>query len=260
MITSILVLHIAAGSVALASMLIPAVTRKGGLVHRRAGWVFVASMAIVSITALVLSGARLLFDPRPEARDAGFFLFAVGILTASSVSTGVRVLQFKTRTAAHLHWWDTGLPAVLTVFSAALGVYGLWRGQVLFMVFAGIGLVNGIGALRYWLRPPSVRMHWWFEHLSSMLGGCIAAVTAFMVNTADTFGIWPLAAWLAPSIIGTPAIIIWTAYYRRFFSERASSLVERPSHIGTGRAGVAASRISIEGLSSLEAASVGTRH
>ena len=222
MIKPILAIHIAAGSVALASMLIPAVTRKGGLVHRRAGWVFVGAMAVVSITALVLSGARLLFDPRPEARDAGFFLFAVGLLTANSVSTGVRVLRFKTRTAAHMHWWDTGLPAATTLFSAALGAYGVWRGQVLFLVFAGIGLANGIGALRYWLRPPSARMHWWFEHLTSMLGGCIAAVTAFLVNTADNFGIWPLAAWLAPSIVGAPAIAIWTAYYRRFFSERAS--------------------------------------
>jgi hypothetical protein len=222
MFKPVLAIHIAAGSVALASMLIPAVTHKGGTVHRRAGWVFVIAMAIVSITALVLSGARLFLDPRPAARDAGFFLMAVSLLTANSVSTGVRVLRYKTRTTAHLHWWDVGLPSILTLFSAVLAAFGLWRGQVLFVVFAGLGLANGIGALRYWLRPPAARMHWWFEHLSSMLGGCIAAVTAFLVNNTGNFGLWPLAAWLAPAVIGTPAIALWTAYYKRLFNERAS--------------------------------------
>ncbi len=222
MIKPLLFLHIAAGSVALASMLIPIVAIKGGRLHRRAGWVFVGAMAIVSATALLLSGARLFFDPRPAARDAGFFLLAVAFLTANAVSTGVRVLQFKQRTTPHLHWWDTGLPALTALFSLALGAYGIWRGQVLFMAFSVIGLLGGGGALRYWLRIPTTRMHWWFEHMGAMLGGCIAATTAFLVVNASNMGMWPMVAWLSPSIIGTPATIIWTAYYRRRFSATSS--------------------------------------
>lgn len=223
MLKAILVLHIAAGSAALASMLIPAVTRKGGRVHVRAGWVFVVAMAVVSATALMMSGARLLFDPSPEGRDGGFFLMAVSFLTATSVSTGVRVLRFKTRTGPHLHWWDIGLPAVLTLFSAALGAYGASRGSVLFIAFSVIGLVTGGSALRYWLRPPTTRMHWWFQHMGSMLGGIIAATTAFFVVNAGNLGLWPLAAWLAPAAIGTPVIVIWTGYYRKLFSTARSS-------------------------------------
>lgn len=203
-------------------MLIPIVAKKGGPLHRRAGWVFVGAMAIVSATALVLSGARLFFDPRPEARDAGFFLLAVSFLTANAVSTGVRVLQFKTRTTAHIHWWDTGLPAVTAIFSLALGAYGISRGQVLFVAFSVIGLLGGGGALRYWLRIPTSRMHWWFEHMGAMLGGCIAATTAFLVVNANNMGLWPMLAWLSPSIIGTPATILWTRYYRRRFSASSS--------------------------------------
>lgn len=218
MLKAILVLHVAAGSLALASMLIPAVTRKGGRVHVRAGWVFVAAMAVVAVTALVMSGARLLFDPSPEGRDGGFFLMAVSVLTATSVSTGVRVLRFKARTGPHLHWWDVGLPAVLTLFSAGLGAYGVWRGNGLFIAFSVIGLVTGGGALRYWLRPPTTRMHWWFQHMGSMLGGIIAATTAFFVVNAGNLGLWPLAAWLAPAAIGTTAIVIWTNHYRKMFT------------------------------------------
>ena len=31
-------------------------------------------------------------------------------------------------------------------------------------------------------------------------------------------GIWPLAAWLAPAMIGAPAIALWSGYYRRRFA------------------------------------------
>jgi hypothetical protein len=218
MMTTLLAIHIAAGSVALMSMFIPMVASKGGRLHRRAGWAFVAAMATVSATALLLSGHRLLFDARPEARDFGLFLFFVAILTAAAVSAGVRVLRFKGRTAPHLHWWDTGLPAVLTAASIGMGGYGLVRGEVLFMAFSVIGLVTGVGGLRYWLRVPASRMHWWFEHMGSMLGGCIAATTAFLVVSGDNFGLWPLAAWLGPSVIGTVAIGGWTTYYKRKFA------------------------------------------
>ena len=228
MMTSLLAIHIAAGSVALASMFVPMVARKGGTTHRRAGWVFVGAMTVVSVTAFVLAGARFLFDPTPVGRDGGLFLLFVGLLTASAVSAGVRVLRDKNRTAPHRHWWDTGLPALLAISSAGIGIYGVVRGEVLLVAFAVIGALSASGSLRYWLRAPSSRNHWWFEHMSSMLGGCIAATTAFMVNTADNFGIWPLAAWLAPSIVGAPATAIWVAYYRRRFSGRTITGREVP--------------------------------
>jgi hypothetical protein len=223
MIKPILAVHIAAGSVSLASMLIPMVAVKGGRLHRRAGWVFVGAMATVSATALLLSGSRLLFDPTPQGRDGGFFLLAITFLTANAVSTGVRVLRFKNRTTTHVHWWDTGLPAVLTLFSLALGAYGIARGQVLFIAFSLIGLLNGISVLRYWLRMPTTKMHWWFQHMGAMLGGCIAATTAFLVVNANNVGLWPMVAWLSPAIIGTPATAIWTGYYRRRFNAASSS-------------------------------------
>ena len=103
MLKMILYLHIAGGSAALLSMFIPLVARKGGRTHRRSGWVFVGGMSLVSVTALALSAARYLFDPRPEAKAFALFLFYIAILTGSAVSTGVRVLRTKDRTGAHTH-------------------------------------------------------------------------------------------------------------------------------------------------------------
>ena len=83
-----------------------ALHQEGGSIHRKAGWVFVAGMTAVSLTAFILAGTRFRADPRPQAQQAGVFLFYVALLTGAGVSAGVRVLRnVKSRTAAHRHWW-----------------------------------------------------------------------------------------------------------------------------------------------------------
>jgi hypothetical protein len=219
MLKIILALHITGGAAALLSMLIPIVTKKGGSAHRRAGWIFVAGMAVVSATAFVLSAARFLFDPRPAAQAAGLFLFYIAILTAAGVSAGMRALRNKRRTGPHTHVWDVGLAGLLATTGVAMAVYGIVMHMPLFVAFSALGIVNGVGQLRYWLRPPTSHMHWWYEHMSGMLGSCIAAVTAFLVNNAGHLGLstFSLAVWLGPGLIGGPATSLWIAYYRRRF-------------------------------------------
>src|SRR5260370_11604108 len=48
--------HITAGSIALILFWIPAIARKGGRTHIRAGWVYVVCMSVVVVTAFVMSG------------------------------------------------------------------------------------------------------------------------------------------------------------------------------------------------------------
>jgi len=243
MLKMILYLHIAGGSAALLSMFIPLVTRKGGRTHRRSGWVFVGGMTVVSVTALMLSAARYFFDPRPEAKAFALFLFYVAILTGNAVSVGIRALRMKDRTGPHVHPWDVGLAALLTVTSVAMAVYGIATSRALFVAFSGIGLVAGVQGLWYWLRPPTCRMHWWLRHMSAMLGACIAATTAFLVTNAALVGAprGSMIVWLAPSIIGTPVTAVWIGYYRRRFAKRSTA----PARHGDTEAGsydVAAAR------------------
>jgi hypothetical protein len=93
----------------------------------------------------------------------------------------------------------------------------------LFVIFSALGIVNGVGQLRYWLRPPASPMHWWYEHMSGMLGASIAAVTAFLVNNAAHLGLpnTSLIVWLTPGLIGGPATAMWIRYYRRRFTRSA---------------------------------------
>jgi hypothetical protein len=219
MLNTLLVIHVAGGSVALASMLIPLFTKKGGSIHRKAGWVFVAGMTAVSLTAFILAGVRALTDPSAQGRQAGVFLFYIALLTGAGVSAGIRVLRAKQRTAAHGHWWDITVAAALAAGALLTLGYGLATGHALSAAFSLIGIVNGTSQLRYWLSPPSHHMHWWFEHMSAMLGACIAATTAFLVLNADRLGVetLSLALWLSPSVIGVPTIALWTRYYRQKF-------------------------------------------
>jgi hypothetical protein len=219
MMKTLLAIHVAGGSVALASMILPLVTAKGGSTHRKAGWVFVAGMTAVSLTAFVLAAARVLTDPTPQGRQGGVFLFYIALLTGAGVSAGIRVLRAKQRTIAHRRGWDVGVAATLTAGALLTLGYGLVTRHPLSAAFSLIGIVNGVGQLRYWLRPPAHHMHWWFEHMSAMLGSCIAATTAFLVLNADRLGAetLSLALWLAPSVIGVPAIVIWTRYYQKKF-------------------------------------------
>jgi uncharacterized membrane protein len=225
MLKLILGLHVAAGVIALVSMWIPMFARKGATLHRRVGMVFVVAMTTVSLTALLLASARFLFDPTERGRAAGLFLLFVSILTGAAVSSGMRVLRAKKRTGPHLHWWDVGIAALLTTSSVAAAVYGIVAGRTLFTAFAAIGLLTGGGQLAYWLRAPRSPMHWWFEHMSSMLGACIAATTAFLVVNAQRWGLetFSIVVWLVPAMVGTPAIAIWISYYRRKFSGRSST-------------------------------------
>jgi uncharacterized membrane protein len=223
MMKLILAVHIAGGATALLSMVPPLVARKGGRVHVRAGWVFVSGMTVVSITAFILSAARFLFDP--QGGPAGLFLFYIAILTAAGVSAGIRALRGKRRTGPQAHPWDIGMAALLTATGLGMAAYGAVERMPLFIAFSAIGILNGVGQLRYWLRPPTSHMHWWYEHMSGMLGSCIAAVTAFLVNNASHLGLprTSLIVWLGPAAIGGTATAVWTAYYRRRFERRRAA-------------------------------------
>jgi hypothetical protein len=234
----LLAVHIAGGATALLSMIVPLVSRKGGITHRRAGWVFAGGMTVVSITALLLSAHRFLFESWPGAATSAVFLGYLGILTGGGVSAGIRVLRAKARRAAHRHPWDIGMSALVTGGALALGAYGLSIDEPLLTGFSIVGILSGGTQLRYWLRPAGHPMHWWFEHMNQMLGSCIAAVTAFLVNNVSRLGIpmenGSLIVWLGPTVIGVPGMIIWIGYYRRRFTSIAPP--RRAAAAAAGRA------------------------
>ena len=118
--------------------------------------------------------------------------------------------------------WDVGISAANVAMAVVTLGYGVIHHRTLFIAFSFVGLFTGIGQLRYWLRRPTTRHHWWFAHMGGMLGSCLAALTALVVVNAARFGSRTFATtvWIGVPALGIPAIVAWTVYYRRRFATR----------------------------------------
>jgi uncharacterized membrane protein len=215
----VLMLHALAGTAALASLAVPFLATKGGRLHRRAGWVFAASMGLVSVSAWLLSAFRL-FDATPDNDAGALFLGYIGLLSAAAVWMGIRSLRLKRETTPNRRFYDLFWPLALSASALGLGAVGARRGDVLWIVFAALGLFTAVPQLIYWLRAPRGARMWLVQHLSAMGTGGISAVTAFGVVNVDNLGLeaFRLAFWIGPGLIGG-LLITWLA--SRYGKERA---------------------------------------
>jgi uncharacterized membrane protein len=214
-IKSLLGVHIAAGATAFLMAPLALATAKGGKAHRRWGKIYFWSMAVVASTALVLA----LYRPV-------FFLALVAVFSFYAAFSAYRVLFHKNLpNGQKVTWPDWGAAVFTLVSSFALALLGLLHLghnlRIPAIVFGIIGMWLATKSMRQFLHPPKEKMFWWYEHLGNMLVSYIAAWTAFTVTTIGPFvhGGWLI--WVMPTIIGSPAIALTTAYYKRKFTPRA---------------------------------------
>ncbi|WP_323798283.1 hypothetical protein [Nisaea sp.] len=211
----LLTLHIATGAVSLATAAVAIAAPKGRRLHRLAGKLYVLSMVVVFATAVSLSLAT-----------NDLFLMTVAIFSFYMVLSGYRALYLKQPARSfdsryRVGALDKGAAQFTMIACSAMATYGgvYWYTEPLAPVLVVLGSVGSLMAffdLKRFRSPPKDPRAWFFTHMTRMLGGTIASVTAFLVNTGDMLP--PLARWLAPTIIGTAAIILWVAYYKRKFS------------------------------------------
>jgi hypothetical protein len=215
----VLAIHIAAGAVALLVFWVPLVTKKGGRTHRRVGWVYVAAAATLAVTALLLC-IPLVSDGSPRRWRAGLFLAYVGGLAGASAQLGVRALLTKGRTGASRSAIDLVPPLLLVAGGVALAAFGVGHSALLFVLFAGLGVVLGVAHLRFWLTPPVHGREWFLAHMSGMGTSCITTITAFVVVNAQHLGMrtFDVRLWAAPIIVLAVGLTIWRRYYARRFA------------------------------------------
>ena len=225
----LLALHIACGAVAFVCAPVALATAKGGKTHRRWGKIYFWAMAGVAVTALILSFALPVF-----------FLAMVAVFSFYSAFAGYRILSLKDMyTGARPKAVDWAAAVVTVLSSFLLFLMGFFKPElmgvgvvqvaghtvsIVSVVFGIIGMSMGLGSIAGFLKPPTEKMFWWFDHMQGMIGSYIAALTAFSaVNLTRWYGAawW---VWLWPTIIGVPAISVWTAYYKKRFSPRPKAV------------------------------------
>jgi hypothetical protein len=214
---SILVVHIFFGMLALFVAPAAMIAHKGGLWHRRWGKVFFWAMAVVALSAVLLSVLR------PQ-----LFLPMVAVFSFYLAFTGYRVLYRKSpqHLAGTLDWVGAGL---MLLGGAGLLCYGAFLVRTssfgtVAITFGTVGLLLAISDVRAFRNPSSDKRAWWFTHMRRMMAAYIATVTAF--SAVNFQFLPPVARWLWPSVAGTLGILTWVRYYqRKFYGTKTRSKV-----------------------------------
>jgi hypothetical protein len=201
----VLLLHLAGGVTALVAAAGALATTKGDRWHVYSGRAFVLGMFVIFLTAVPMTLIR-----------PNLFLFLIAVFSFYLALTGWLRARNRSGVPALADWVAaTAMAATsLAMFVWAITLIGAGdsRGVVL-LIFGGIGGVFAIADL-YFLRgnryQGDVRIA---AHLTRMLAGTIAAVTAF---TVVNLRLEPaFVVWLAPTLVLAPVIVYWNIRVRR---------------------------------------------
>ena len=217
----VLGIHIIAGAAALLVFWIPLVTRKGGRTHRRGGWAYVTAAAIVAVTGIASAARLVVYHQRPHAWRGGIFLVYVGLFAAESALLGVRALRPQTRAGSVQNAVDLVPSLLLVAGGVALGVFSVSQAQILFVLFAALGVVQGGMHLRSWLTHRKNREGRLLAHMSAMGTSCITTLTAFIVVNAPRLGMrrFDPRLWAVPIVVLTVGLAILRRHYAKRFPQ-----------------------------------------
>ena len=200
---SLLVLHIAAGSIALLTAALALATAKGGANHVRVGRVYAISMTVIFLTAVPL--AMLGTD---------MFLLLIAVFSFYLVFAGWRFARNRRGHPRPVDWAAVVIMGLTGLgmwgYGAVLGTQGdsQWVTMVVFGTLAGaLALADGqFYRLMTGGRSRAGKMRIQ-RHLSNMLAGTIATVTAVLVVNVDFNPVW--VPWILPTVVMTPLITWW---------------------------------------------------
>jgi uncharacterized membrane protein len=197
-INALIVVHVILGGLAFVVGGITLLSKKGSPLHKRSGKIFYFSM-VVSVS-LTLAIALLPNHTSPS-------LFHIGVLSLYFLIGGKRSIAFKQpnhRLLADRLLAYTVIAVSLLIMSFSVLEDGSFH--PLRTVFGAIGVIFGVFDLIIFSQPQSFKKRWLVLHLSKMLGGYTAAVTAFFVAQDLLSGYFN---WFVPTVFGLGIVIFW---------------------------------------------------
>jgi len=200
----LLPIHIAAGSLALLCALVAISTSKGKTWHIMSGRIYFWSMAVIFLTAL----------PMAIIQET-MFLFLVAIFSFYLAFAGMRFARNRKAEPAVVDW----IAATLMI-SAGLGMWILSivyivRSDSQFITLILFGIISislGVTDFKTHSNRTARGQERIARHLTNMLAGTIAVITAVLVTNIDTEPVW--IWWILPTFIITPIIILWNIKIR----------------------------------------------
>ena len=195
----LLPIHILAGTIALVSALLAVLTEKGKRLHVISGRTYFFGMTAVFFTAIPMS-----------IISRNIFLFLIAIFSFYLAFAGMRFARNKAGIAATLDW--------IAVSSVILSGLGMWilagiyflsgdTQYIVLLVFGFLAITLGYADLRSYKNNSFKGKERISRHLTSMMGGTIAVITAVLVVNPP-FGpdwVW----WVLPTALIAPIISFW---------------------------------------------------
>ena len=167
------------------------------------GRVYAIAMTVIVLTALPLA-----------VLGASVFLLLIAVFSFYLVFAGWR---FARNRIGRPHPADWCAAAILGFTGVGMWIYGVflviggsgqWVTMLIFGVIAvALSLVDGqyhLGLMRSRARSGVKRVQ---RHLTNMLAGTIATVTAVVVTNTDLDPVW--LPWILPTLVITPLIVWW---------------------------------------------------
>ncbi|GAB5474258.1 MAG: hypothetical protein Mars2KO_23570 [Maribacter sp.] len=204
--------HAGFGGIALISGAISLLAKKGTVLHKKSGKLFFYTMLTSTILSLAIANM-------PNHKSS--FLFCIGIFSSYFIIGGFRSLNYRKRN--HSVRADKFLAYLIIVTGAAMMIYPVLLDKkidIVLFVFGLIALIFGVIDLILLKNLKKLKKNWLKIHLSKMISGYVAAVTAFVVVNEWIPGVW---AWFTPSIFGTVYLAYW------FFKLQKKGSVTKPT-------------------------------
>ena len=199
MIQILLPIHILAGIIALTSAAFAVSSEKGKRLHVLSGRTYFWGMATIFLTAIPMS-----------IISSNIFLFLIAIFSFYLAFAGMRFARNRKGVANTLDWTAVGL--------MILSGLGMWilsaiyfsnnnSQYIVLLVFGFLAIALGYADYRGYKNKTATGKERISRHLTNMMGGTIAVITAVLVVNPPFEPEW--VWWVLPTVLITPVIFWW---------------------------------------------------
>ena len=195
----LLPIHILAGTIALLATAFAICSEKGKKIHITAGRTYYWGMVGIFLTALPMS-----------IINKEISLFLVAFFSFYLAFAGRRFAQNRTGVASRIDWIAVGLMIVTGIGMWLLAIFYFIDSNsdyIVLFFFGFISIVLGYTDYKTHKHQEATGKKRIARHLSNMLAGTIAVVTAVLVVNVNMEPQW--LPWILPTVILVPVISWW---------------------------------------------------
>ena len=199
MMQILLPIHILAGTIALLCAAMAVSSEKGKKLHVLSGRTYFWCMVAIFLTAIPMS-----------IITSNIFLFLIAIFSFYLAFAGMRFARNRKGVATTLDW--------IIVSLMILSGVGMWILAAIYftnnnsqyiplLVFGFIAIALGYADFKSHKNKTAIGKERLSRHLTNMLGGTIAVITAVLAVNVDLEPAW--VWWVLPTALITPVIFWW---------------------------------------------------